>query len=461
MREPAEVKVFSSWLGKAITRLAGKPGSLRFRLARDTVGVMTIQGLSMGLGFAVSAVLARFLGVREFGLYSLAMSVLALLVVPVTFGFPELLVREIAAYRVKGEWGLVRGLLRFTLRTSLFASLGIAFLGLLILWLLSDRFSGETVQVLALAFVALPFWSLLQLHGASLRGFEQILAGQWVVSVMRPLGFLILVGAAWIFTRGVADAYVALEFQILAAGVSLAFSYYLLRGQIRRSVPSSTVSQNAALWVRSSLSLTSLYLIGLIPQHAGILMLGWMRSPEEVGWYKVAYQTSLLIPLGFSIVKTVAAPSVSRLFTEGNQRVLQQLIFKVTIVSLLLALPFTFLLLTQNSWLLITMFGSEFRQGREPLIMLTFSQIVYVLTGPLGLYFVMTRHESQLALASGIAWFTHIILNLFLIPRYGINGAAISHALSMVMFYVIVLYLYRRLSSLGSGSITINDSKRG
>ena len=49
-------------LGKAITRVVGKPGSLRFRLARDPVGVMGVRALSMGLSFAVSVVLARLLG---------------------------------------------------------------------------------------------------------------------------------------------------------------------------------------------------------------------------------------------------------------------------------------------------------------------------------------------------------------------------------------------------------------
>ena len=32
-------------LGKAITRLVGRPGSLRFRLARDTMGVMMRFGM--------------------------------------------------------------------------------------------------------------------------------------------------------------------------------------------------------------------------------------------------------------------------------------------------------------------------------------------------------------------------------------------------------------------------------
>ena len=177
-------KVFNGRLGKALARVLGKCGSLRFRLAQDTAGVMVIQAFSRGLTFAISVVLARLLGVREFGLYSLAMSVLGLLVVPATLGFPQLLVREIAAYRVKGEFGLIRGLLRFAQRTSLLASLLIALLGGLVLWVLSDRFSAEAVRVLVLAFVALPFWALLQLHGASLRGFERILTGQWVTMAM-------------------------------------------------------------------------------------------------------------------------------------------------------------------------------------------------------------------------------------------------------------------------------------
>ena len=190
----------NDWLGKAVARVVGKPGTLRFRLTRDTIGVMAIRALSIGLGFSTSVVLARLLGLREFGLYSLAMSVLGLLGVPATFSFPRLLVREISVYCVKGKWSLIRGLLHFVFRTSLFASLGIALLGGLGLWLLADHFSKEVVRVMALAFVTLPFWAFLQLHGEALRGFEKILAGRWVGTVMRPLNFLLLMGGClWLF----------------------------------------------------------------------------------------------------------------------------------------------------------------------------------------------------------------------------------------------------------------------
>jgi len=61
--KPLEEALLNGRLGKAITRVVGKPGTLRFRLARHTVGVMAIRALSVGLVFAVSVVLARLLGV--------------------------------------------------------------------------------------------------------------------------------------------------------------------------------------------------------------------------------------------------------------------------------------------------------------------------------------------------------------------------------------------------------------
>lgn len=57
-----EATFAESWLGRVITRVVGRQGSLRFRLTRDTIGVMIIRALSMGLGFAISVVLARLLG---------------------------------------------------------------------------------------------------------------------------------------------------------------------------------------------------------------------------------------------------------------------------------------------------------------------------------------------------------------------------------------------------------------
>jgi len=409
------------------------------------VGVMGIRALSMGLGFSVSVVLARLLGVREFGLYSLAMSVLGILAVPATCGFPQLLVREIAAYRVKGKWGLIRGLLHFAGRTSLLASIGIALLGGLVLWLLSDRFSGETVRVLTLAFVALPFWALLQLHGAALRGFEQILAGQWASTVMRPLCFLILIGAAWLFLGKLADAFLALGLHIVAAGIALAFAFYLLRSQLSRSVPSNAVNSNTAVWVRSAFSLALLVLLNLIPQHAGILMLGWMRSAEEVGLYKVAYQTASLIPFGLMAIATVIAPTLAQFYALGDKAKLRKAMLAASGVATAFALPLVLLFTGSGKWFLQSIFGKLFVASASALKILSIGQLVNVVTGPGELMLIMTGCEKRAIFITGIGAGVNIFLNAVMIPSWGVQGAALAVTFTIVLTKCIRLYFVIKL----------------
>jgi len=444
-----EVKLFNGWLGKTLAQVLGKPGSLRFRLARDTVGVMVIQAISMGLTFAVSVVLARLLGVREFGLYSLAMSVLGLLVVPATLGFPQLLVREIAAYRVKEEWGLIRGLLHFAQCTSLLASLGIALLGGLVLSGLSGCLSREAVHVLALAFVALPFWALLQLHGASLRGFEQVLAGEWVTTVMRPLGFLVLVGAAWVLLGGVKDASLALGFHIVAAGIALAFAFYFLRNQLHRSVLPNAVSQNTAIWTRSALFLAFLALLNLIPQHAGILMLGWIRGTEEVGLYKVAYQTALLIPFGLMAVNTAIAPTLAQLYTLGDKAKLRKVMLTASAVATAFALPLVLLFTGGGKWFLLVVFGEPFVLGAISLTILVIGQLINVLTGPAELMLIMSGNERLAVLANSLGSGISMFLNAMLIPLWGIEGAALATTVTLVLIKCMRVYFVIKLIGKG------------
>jgi len=440
------VKLLNGQLGKGLAQVVGEPRSLRFRLARDTVGVMVIQAISMGLTFATSVVIARFLGVREFGLYSLAMSVLGLLVVPATLGFPQLLVREIAACRVKDEWNLIRELLRFAQRISLLASIVIALLGSLFLWLLPGHFSEEAMQVLILAFVALPFWALLELQGASLRGFEQILAGQWASSAMRPLCFLLMIGAFWLFFGRIANASLALGLHILATGVASAFAFYLLRSQLHCSVPSSAESQNTAVWIRSSLSLALLMLLNVISQYVGILMLGWMRSADEVGLYKAAYQTASVIPFAMMAVNLVISPSMSQLHTLGDRPRLRRLVILATGMSLAFAVPFVVMFTGGGSWFLEQVFGVEFVPAASPLIFLTVASLVQITCGPLWQMLLMVGYEKSVTLITAIGTGMHLIASAVFIPRWGPQGAAaamIAYFAPISMLTFLLVYVKR------------------
>lgn len=55
-----EVLIDGKW-AKKITPIIGRPGSLGFCLARDTVSVIFLRAGSMGLSFLISVFLAHFI----------------------------------------------------------------------------------------------------------------------------------------------------------------------------------------------------------------------------------------------------------------------------------------------------------------------------------------------------------------------------------------------------------------
>ena len=428
------------WWNRTFTWVLGKPGSLSFNLARNTMGVMIIRALSMGLSFAVSMVLARILGVREFGLYSLAMSVLGFLIIPTVLGLPKLLVREIAAYCVKHEWELVRGLISFSQRFSLLTSLGIALSGSLVLRVLFARLPEEIVRVLSLVFVALPFWGFLEIYGEALRGFGQVLTSQWVSMVMRPFYFLILVGAVWIFRSRIMDACAALTLHIVAAGIALIFAFFLLRNQLYRSVPTNLVSYKTTIWVRSAIFLAFLTFLNLIPQHVGILMISCIRSPEEAGLYKVAYQTSSLVPFGLMAINTAIAPTLAQFYAAGEKVKLKRIMITASALSTFSALPFVFLFIFRGAWFLILTFGTPFAQSAIALGIITLSQLINAATGPVGNLLIMSGHENKATLSLGIGCAIYLFSNAALVQILGINGAAIAFAIAWTTTNLLNLY---------------------
>jgi len=427
-------------VARVITRVVGTPGSLRFRLARDTLGVMVLNAFAMSLGFLISMVLARLLGVWEFGLYAFAMSLLGLLSALASFGFPQLLVREIAAYRVKGEWGSIRGLLHFSQRTALGASLALALLVGLGLWLFSDRLSPRAEATLSLGLVALPFMALIQLQSSALRGFDRILESQIVNEVLRPLSFLVLTGVVWLLDRTLLDATVAVGLQAVAAGVTLLAGWFLLRRYANAQVLGATLTQSNSLWLRSALWLLLLALLNLIPQHSGVLLLGIMRGSEEVALYKVAYQAASLVPFGLMAFNTAIAPTLAQLYAAGNRRGLRRVMIAASGVGTAFALPLVLLFTMGGNLFLKIAFGGNFRQSFIPLFIMTVGQFMFVALGPLLLLLVMINREDKATFVTAISAGLNVVMNMVFIPIWGVSGAALATAISLVLLKVQALF---------------------
>ncbi len=85
------------------------------------------------------------------------------------------------------------------------------------------------------------------------------------------------------------------------------------------------------------------------------------------------------------------------------------------------------------------LFGREFNAGWATLIVLSLGNLINIGVGPVGHMLIMTGRPGLELINSWASGISNIILNLWLIPRYGAFGAAIATAMTVTMLNLIRL----------------------
>ena len=88
--------------------------SLRAFLLRGVLGSGVLKIFHTLLILATAILLARTLGPEGYGIYAFAYALATLIAIPAQMGLPTLVVREVARYQLKEEWGYLKGILRFS-----------------------------------------------------------------------------------------------------------------------------------------------------------------------------------------------------------------------------------------------------------------------------------------------------------------------------------------------------------
>jgi len=95
---------------------------------------------------------------------------------------------------------------------------------------------------------------------------------------------------------------------------------------------------------------------------------------------------------------------------------------------------------------LLSLFGPEFPAGQPALVLLVIGQTVNVAMGPVALLLVMTGHERVLAISTCACGVLNIVLNVVLVPFWGLVGTAMSLAISLSVWNILLaVWIKRRL----------------
>lgn len=415
---------------------------LKFRLIRGGLGSAALQISSRGLAVVLGIVLARMLGTEGYGIYAYAFAMMSLLAVPAEAGVPVLLVREVAAYQARGEWGLLRGVVQRAMQFTSVSAIGVPVIGLMALWVFSGQLSQLMLITMVLMLLILPLsvWSNICAH--VLRGMHYVVLGQTVEMLIRPLLILAIMVSVFIIWPSLKQPQYAMAVQLGVAVMACIVSLAILRSRMPVQAKLAEPVYKNREWVKNTLPFMLLGGAGIINSQIDIIMLGWFRDAEEIGLYRVATQGAALVAFGLQAVNVVAAPQFSRLFAQGDMVQLQHLVTQSARVVVFSALPAALCFIFVGEPIVKWVFGVDFAAAYVPLAILAVGQLANAGFGSVGVLLNMTGHER---VVSNTLWLTallNILLNAALMPFYGMNGAAIATAITLVVWNVL---LYREV----------------
>lgn len=419
--------------------LEGKEHSLKLnKLIKVFSGSFIIRIVYTLLGFINSVLLARLLGAEEYGVYIFALSIVALLSIPTQFGMPMLVVREFAAFHAKKQWGFMKGLALRSHQFVLVVSLIICSCAALWLWINPSNYSNNKQQVLMISLLLIPILSLGALRDAMLRGLRHVILAQIPESFIRPLLLMLGLLIALFAMQSKASVSHVMGFYIFCSIVAFIIGWLLFNRRKPKELESATVDFNSKAWFLAAFPIGLTSAMQVLSGELSVLYLGILSLDRDIAFFRIAILVSGIIMIFMQITDSIVAPYFSRLYQQRRYIEIEKLIKKVCMISAVLTIPVFIFFIIIGEWLLVRFYGVSYKAAYYPLVILSFGQLINAIIGPVALLLVMTGQQKLVTWNTLLSLLVNILLHVFLVPKYGVIGAAVASAISIILWNVLL-----------------------
>jgi O-antigen/teichoic acid export membrane protein len=393
-------------------------------------GVFVLSLVSKMLMLGVSISLARLMGPARYGVYAAAVALITLIGIPASLGLPNLIVRQVAAYRVHAQWGLAKGLLVRANQAVLVVTvlLGLLLLVLQVLHLLPASYSASVAW---LTFALLPITLFGALRMAALRGLHHVVLGLMPETLVMPLVFLL---GIWVvhLTSGTFTAELAVGLRLLAYAAAFLVGALLLLVRLPAALRVAQQEHRMREWAAAAGPLLWVGAMSAITTQTDVVMLAAIKSPAEAGIYQVAARGAELVAFVSAISNIALQPTFARLYAAGDLARLKRVTRRAAQIMLAAAAMAAAIFVGAGFDILKTVFGAAYQAGASPLAILSVCWVLVTIAGPARDTLIMSGGQNMAAVSIGIGAMLNLILNFLLITSYSVNGAAIATGISLI-----------------------------
>jgi len=387
--------------------------------------------------FVFSIIVARAIGVEQFGLFTLGLTAASILSNISMLGLQTGMVRFLPpAIREKddaGIWGIIQVGLGLPGLFSLFLAVG--------LFLLAGPLANLVFQnprllpFFQLASIIIPLDTLGSLAYVVIISYKRPEYSVLVNNIIMPLAKLFLTIGALAAGFSVIGILIA---HIITSGIGLVLLLYFVNSLYSLRRPLNSAHYIPDQLMRYSLPVHAGWTINILQGTLETLVLGFVGLTSGVGVYAAASRLNNIGNMFYSSVGNISTPIIADLFVQGERIQLKKYYQTTTrwLISFSLPLFLTFFIFTKQ---LLTIFGEDFSTGASGLMILSIGMLVFNSTGLGANILDMANHTKVNMINSFVMVLLTIGLDLFLIPRWGVVGAALAASISVVTINIVRL----------------------
>ena len=451
---PSPVSSAARLIARVRAILADKSES---RLAQLVAGkVFLVRVASAVLALVSQVLLARFMGAYEFGIYIYVWTWVLMIGALSDMGLSSAARRFIPEYTELKAFDHLRGFIAGSRWLAFGIASAIGAVGAVGVWLLQDIINHYTVIPLYLACLTIPIYGLVQTQAGIAQSYDWPNLALMPFYIWRQLAITVAMGAAWLFGAPT-DAVTAMIVAVTTTWLVTLGQLVMLERRLKRKVEPGPKTYEPKTWLATSLPIFVVEGFYLLLTYVDILMLEQMRSPQEVAVYYAGARLLAIVAFVYFAIAGATTHKFTQYYVAGDKERLATFFKETTRWTFWPSLAICAVILAFG-YPLLGLFGPNFGEGYVVMFILAVGMLARAAVGPAERLLNMLGDRKQCASIYALAFAINLALCLVLIPRLGIEGAAISTSTALVVESIMLYVTAKR--RLGFHVFIVGSSKR-
>lgn len=399
------------------------------------VGITLIASIiGMILGFVLSIILGRYFGAKNLGIYNMVSIIYSFAVIFSGIGISSSIIKFAA--ETKNDRGKFNIIVSSGIITSLFLGIGFSVL----FYFTSDIFEG-----------------IFKMQGLS--GLLKILSPVFPFSLISLVLFGMLNGIREMKKSGIAA--IVQSVSMIVVSLFLLYRGFGISGLVIGTVLSSVVSCIYLIWItrhyfelelkgyvqttkKMLLFGTQIFganLLNAINYQADMIIVGYFLTATDLGYYGVAVALSKFFWILPQAIQKITYPATSEYLKMKNYTALQIMIDKSMKYTACILSPIALGIGFFGEKIITGLYRMDFNFSVLPLLILVIGTVIYGVIISIGSTITGAGRPDLGLKAIIISTTSNIVLNVLLIPSFGIIGAAIATTVTYVAYSLVTIYI--------------------